>query len=199
MHSVFALSIHVLSTLLRSCGGRPPALGKLCRMAILCALLRLPTAAAAYELEEDNVMTGYGTIQYCTILFMATAFIWSVHGNMQGHRRSLRNSVRGRLENLAYPVWPVTVLLAMPMILAPAISDVNQLTAVDPISALCVYSRVPDLHFQRSLCYRSCLGFAIFFAALVMYGRCRRCGRSVCTCATGSGFVQISPTINHRG
>ena len=29
---------------------------------MLCALLRLPTAAAAYELEEDDVVTGYGTI-----------------------------------------------------------------------------------------------------------------------------------------
>ena len=113
----------------------------------MCALLRLPTAAAAYELEEDNVMTGYGTIPIGTVLFMTTVFIWSVHGNMQRQRRSLLNSVRGRLENLSYLVWLVTVLLAMPIILASAISDVNQLTAIDPITGLCVYSRVPDLCF----------------------------------------------------
>ena len=136
--SVFALLIHVLSTLLMwSYGRRPPALGNLCRTAIWCALLRLPTAAAAYyELEEDDVVTGYGTIPIGTIFLMATVCIWSVRDNMQGHRRNLRDSVRGRLERISYMVWPVTVLLAIPIVLAPAISDANQLTAVDPITGL---------------------------------------------------------------
>ena len=142
---LFAPFIQVLSTLLKwSYGGRSPALGNLCRTAILCALLRLPTAAAAYELEKEDVVTGYGTIPTGIILLMATVFIWSVHDNMRGHRRSWRDGVRGRLEKLSYMVWPTAVLLAMPVILAPAISDVNQLTAVDPITGLCVYSRVLD-------------------------------------------------------
>ena len=195
--SLFTLLIHVLSTLLKC--GRPPALGNLCRTAILCALLRLPTAAAAYELEEEEVVTGYGTIPTGIILLMATVFIWSVRDNMRGHKPSLRDSVRGRLEKLSYMVWSIAALLAIPIILAPTISDVNQLTAVDPITGLWVYSRVLDLQLRRSLCYRSCLGFVIFFAALVMYGKCRRCGRSVCVCSTGSGSVQCFPKINHRG
>ena len=137
MQSIFALLIHVLSTLLIwSYGWRPPALGNLCRTAIWCALLHLPTAAAAYELEEDDVVTGHGAIPIGTILLMATVSIWSVHDNMQGHRRSLHDGVRGRLEWISYMVWPITVLLAMPIVLAPAISDVNQLTAVDPITGL---------------------------------------------------------------
>ena len=197
---LFAQLTQVLSTLFEwSHSGRALALGYLCRLAIVCALLRLPTAAAAYELEKDDVVTGYGTIATGTILLMATVFILSVHDNMRAHRRSLRESVRGRLEKLSDMVLPITVLLAMPVTLVPAISDVNELTAVDPITGLWVYSRVLDLQLRRSLCYRSCLGFAIFFAALVMSGKCRRCGRSVCTCSTGSGSVQFSPTINHRG
>ena len=149
MQSVFALLIHVLSTLLIwSYGGRPPSFGNLGRTAIWCALLRLPTAAAAYELGKDNVVTGYGTISTGNILLMATVFIRSVHDSMRAHRRSLRDSVRGRLEKLSYIVWPVAVLLAMPVTLAPAISDVNQLTAVDSITGLWVYSRVLDLQIQ---------------------------------------------------
>ena len=115
---------------------------------MLCALLRLPTAAAAYELERDDVVTGYGTISTGIILLMASVFIRSVHDNMRGHRRLPGGSVRGRLEMLSYIVWPIAVLLAMPVTLAPAISDVNQLTGVDPITGLWVYSRVLDLQLQ---------------------------------------------------
>ena len=193
----FAPLIQVLSTLLKYVhSGRAPALGNVCRLAVLCALLRLPTATAAYELEKDDAVTGYGTIPIGTILVMATVFVWSVNDNMRGHRRSLRDRV---LQKHSYMVWSITVLLAMSTILALAISDVHQLTALDPTTGVCVYSRVPDMQLQRSLCYRSCLGFAIVFAALVMYGRCRRCGHSPCICSTGSGYVQFFPIIDCRG
>ena len=130
----------VFSMLLESShsGRLPAALGNLCRWASLWALLRLPTAAAAYEFEKYDVAAGYGTIPIGTFFLMAAVFIWRVQDSVQRHRRSLRDSVRGRLEKGSYTVWVIAVLLVMPITLAPAISDVNQLTAVDPITGLWV-------------------------------------------------------------
>ena len=137
MQFLLAPSIQILSTLLKwGHSKRSPALGNLCRMAVLYALLRLPTAAAAHELEKDDVVTGYGMIPTGNILLMATVFVWSVHDNMRGPRRSLRDGMRGRLEDLSSVVWRITVLLVMAAVLAPAISDSNQLTAVEPIIGL---------------------------------------------------------------
>ena len=112
------------------------ALGLLGRLASLWALLRLPTAVAAYELEKDDVAIGYRTIPIGITILMTTVFISKLHNSVQGHWWSLRDNVRGRLENRCYMVWVLAVLLAMAIILVPAISDINHLTAVDPTTGL---------------------------------------------------------------
>ena len=120
----------------RSHSRRAVALGHLCRVASLWALLRLPTAAAAFELEKVDVATGYGTIPIGTTIFMTTVFVRKLRHSVQGHRWSLGDSARGRRGNRWYMVWVIAVLLAMAIILAPAISDFNHLTAVDPVTEL---------------------------------------------------------------
>ena len=120
----FEAFTQALSTLFEwSNGESRAALGKLFHFASSCAVLSLPTAAAAYELKKGNVGTGYETIPAVTILLMAAVFFLRVH-----------DSVRGTLKNFWHMLGLVATLLAMAMILVPAINDVNQLTAVDPIT-----------------------------------------------------------------
>ena len=101
------------------------ALGHLCRFTSLWALFCLPTAAAAYEFENVDVIAGYGTIPIGTICLMAAVFFRKAH-----------DSVRRHPEKTSYNVWVIAVMLAVPMTLAPAISDVNLLTGVGPITGL---------------------------------------------------------------
>ena len=136
----------------RTHGGMLAALRNLCNFSSLCAVLKLPAAAAAYELEKDVIVTGYGTMSTGTILLLAAVsgtilrmvaiFISSVHDSVRGHSRITCDSVRGCLEKCWYMGWVVPTLLVEFIILASAISDVNLLTAgnprevVDPITGL---------------------------------------------------------------
>lgn len=161
----------VLPKLKRSQSGWPKRFGKIYSLAFVWAVLHLPTGAAAYELKKDDVATGYGAIPAGTVLLMALILALRVRNSMQKHRKSLRESVRRPLERLWYVAWVTGVLATMFVVLAPTFNDVN------------------EFETDKSTIELSCLGFAIFFAALISFvgGKCRSCGKSPCACPTGSG------------
>lgn len=128
MAEVFA---QVVSKLI---SGRPKVLERLCNLATLWALLGLPRVVAAYGSKRDDVIIGYGVILAGIALVMVTILVSTVRDSVQRHRKSLRDSVRRRLEKLSYIVWFTGVLLAMVIILASAFNDVNDFKAVDSIT-----------------------------------------------------------------
>ena len=116
--------------------GLPKALGKLCKLASLWALLLIPTTVTAYGLEEDDVVGGYGTIPLGTLFFMATLLIWSVRDSVQTQRKSLRDSMPGQWGKYPYMVWTTAVLLVVIAILASVIDDVDRFEGIDPTAGL---------------------------------------------------------------
>ena len=186
--------------------GRSKVLERLCNFATLCAFVQSPTVVAAYGVQIDDAMTGYGVISASVILLMATVLVLEVGDSVQWHWKSFRDSVRGPLKKLSYMVWVALVLVAIPIILTSVFNDVNLFEAADSITPeMWVWSRVFDLKYTRSLCYRSCLGIAVLFAAArrpYMFGTCRRCGGTTpCGCSPyggGEGCVRFCSMIKHE-
>ncbi len=118
----------------RSKSGRSIELKGFCKLAVMSALLQIPTGVAGHEPNRDDAVAGYGPIEFGAIFAMAALLFSSVGVSVQWHLKSLRNSVRRPSDMLScYMVWVPGVLLAMGMVLAPACNDINHIEVADSI------------------------------------------------------------------